>query len=251
MSEIETNVILTLSINRVVRPRALHLVASWYEDTPLFLTSLDFPFSSQRSSEFLPELGESSAPMGIGISDHIRPGEAGALCAGPSTRAEICADNRSFGFRLFRSAQDAAHYASLCLHHRHSASWILEGDIRGCFDNISDDWLKANIPLERPILTQSLKAGFVFEQTLYPTDRGTPQGGLLSPILANMTLDGIEDSLTKLLPKMKAHFIRYADDFLATAPSKEIAEDIREHVRKFLAERGLELSIETCGHAYR
>lgn len=91
-------------------------------------------------------------------------------------------------------------------------------------------------------MTQFLKAGFVFEQVLYPTDRGTPQGGLISPILANMTLDGIEILLNEMFPKMKVHFIRYADDFLITAPTKEVAEDIREHVRKFLAERGLELS---------
>jgi RNA-directed DNA polymerase len=156
--------------------------------------------------------------------------------------AETCADKRSFGFRLFRSAQDASQYAFFCLHHRHSAPWILEGDIRGCFDNISHDWLKSNIPLEQSILTQFLKAGFVFEQTLYPTDRGTPQGGLISPILANMALDGIEDNLNQTFQKTGVHFIRYADDFLITAPSKEVAENIREQVRKFLAERGLELS---------
>ena len=156
--------------------------------------------------------------------------------------AETTADPRSFGFRLFRSAQDAAQYAFFCLHHRHSAQWILEGDIRGCFDNISHEWLKANIPLEQVVLTQFLKAGFVFEQTLYPTDKGTPQGGLISPILANIALDGIEGYLNEMFPKMKVHLIRYADDFLITAPSKEVAEDIREHMRELLAERGLELS---------
>lgn len=57
-----------------------------------------------------------------------------------------------------------------------------------------------------------------------------------------MVLDGIEDTLDEQFPKMKVHFIRYADDFLITAPSKEVTEDIREQVRKFLAERGFELS---------
>lgn len=156
--------------------------------------------------------------------------------------AETTADPRSFGFRLFRSAQDAAHYAFVCLHNRHSAPWILEGDIQGCFDNISHEWLKANIPLEQAVMTQFLKAGFVFEQTLYPTDKGTPQGGLISPILANMALDGVEDILNEMFPNMKVHLIRYADDFLITAPSKEVAEAIREHVCEFLAKRGLKLS---------
>ena len=156
--------------------------------------------------------------------------------------AETCADKRSFGFRLFRCAQDVTQYAFFCLRHPKSAPWILEGDIRGCFDNISHEWLKANISMESSILKQFLKAGFVFEQKLYPTDRGTPQGGIASPILANIALDGIEKTLDKMFPKMKVHFIRYADDFLVTAPTREIAEEIRECIRKFLAERGLELS---------
>lgn len=155
---------------------------------------------------------------------------------------ETCADKRSFGFRLFRSAQDVTQYAFFCLRHPKSAPWILEGDIRGCFDNISHEWLKANIPMEPSVLNQFLKAGFVFEQKLYPTDKGTPQGGLISPILANMALEGIEKILDKMFPKMKVHFIRYADDFLVTTPTRDIAEGIRECIRKFLAKRGLELS---------
>lgn len=156
--------------------------------------------------------------------------------------AEVRADKRSFGFRLFRNAQDASQYAFICLHYPKSAQWILEGDIKGCFDNISHEWLKENIPMERSVLNQFLKAGYVFEQNLYHTDRGTPQGGIISPVLANMTLDGIEDILNKEYPDMKVHFIRYADDFLVTAPSKEVAEEIRERIRIFLADRGLELS---------
>jgi RNA-directed DNA polymerase len=156
--------------------------------------------------------------------------------------AETSADNRSFGFRLSRSAQDASQYAFLCLHNPNSAPWILEGDIKGCFDNISHEWLKENIPMEQSVLSQFLKAGYVFEQNLYHTDKGTPQGGIISPILANMTLDGIESILNEQYPDMKVHFIRYADDFLVTAPSREVAEEICELIRVFLAERGLELS---------
>lgn len=156
--------------------------------------------------------------------------------------AETSADNRSFGFRLFRSAQDASQYAFICLRHPNSAPWILEGDIKGCFDNISHEWLKENIPMEQSVLSQFLKADYIFEENLYHTDKGTPQGGLISPILANMTLDGIESVLNEQYPDMKVHFIRYADDFLVTAPSREVAEEICELIRVFLAERGLELS---------
>jgi len=122
--------------------------------------------------------------------------------------------------------------------------WILEGDIKGCFDNIAHDWLMENIPMDRSVLAQFLKAGYIFEENLFPTDRGTPQGGIISPILANMTLDGIERLLMAKFPTMKVHFIRYADDFLVTAPTKEIAEEARDIIQEFLAGRGLELSME-------
>lgn len=158
--------------------------------------------------------------------------------------AETTADPRSFGFRLFRSAQDASQYAFLCLSRKTASPWILEGDIRGCFDTIAHDWLKENIPMDQSVLTQFLKAGFVFDQTLYPTDKGTPQGGIISPILANMTLDGIETMLNVRFPKMRVYFVRYADDFLIITPTKEIAEEAQDVIRDFLLERGLELSAE-------
>jgi RNA-directed DNA polymerase len=156
--------------------------------------------------------------------------------------AETLADKRSFGFRLFRSAQDASVYAFTCLAQKNSAEWVLEGDIKGCFNNISHEWLKSNVLIDRTILAQFLKAGFVYDQKLYPTDLGTPQGGVISPLLANLTLDGIESLLAQRYPKKKVYFIRYADDFLVTAPTKEMAEEIREVIREFLAVRGLELS---------
>jgi len=158
--------------------------------------------------------------------------------------AETTADPRSFGFRLFRCAQDASQYAFLCLSQKGSNKWILEGDIRGCFDAISHDWLKNHIPMDQSILGQFLKAGFVFDQKLYPTDRGTPQGGLVSPILANMTLDGMEAALKERFPRTRIYLTRYADDFLVITPTKEIAEEAKETIREFLAPRGLELSSE-------
>ncbi|WP_301664637.1 group II intron reverse transcriptase/maturase [Methanoculleus frigidifontis] len=158
--------------------------------------------------------------------------------------AETTADPRSFGFRLFRCAQDASRYAFTCLGSKGSTPWILEGDIKGCFDTIAHDWLMKNIPINRSVLTQFLRAGFIFERALYPTDKGTPQGGLISPLLANMTLDGMEKTLAARFPKVNVHFIRYADDFLVTAPTKEIAEEACNSIQAFLAERGLELSAE-------
>ena len=158
--------------------------------------------------------------------------------------AETTADTRSFGFRLFKCAQDASTYAFRCLCKDTSSPWILEGDIKGCFDNISHSWLKNNIPTDRSILSQFLKSGFIFDDTFYHTYKGTPQGEIISPILANMTLDGIEKLLHAHFPKMKVHFIRYCDDFLVIVPSKEIADEVCVIIHDFLAIRGLELSPE-------
>lgn len=158
--------------------------------------------------------------------------------------AETVADFRSFGFRLYRSAQDASQYAFQCLVHPKSAQWILEGDIKGCFDNISHEWLRKNIPMDKHVLHEFLNAGFVYDEQLFPTDRGTPQGGVVSPLLANMVLDGMETLIMDQYPNMKVHFIRYADDFIVTAPTKEIAEELKDLIRGFLLERGLELSEE-------
>ena len=106
--------------------------------------------------------------------------------------SEVTADKRSFGFRKGRCSQDACEYIFANLARDVSPKWVLEGDIKGCFDNISHEWLIANIPMDKSVLKQFLKAGFVFNGELFPTDDGTPQGGVISPILANMALDGME-----------------------------------------------------------
>jgi RNA-directed DNA polymerase len=171
--------------------------------------------------------------------------------------SEVTADKHSFGFRKGRCCQDACEYIFADLARQVSPEWILEGDIKGCFDNISHDWLIANIPMDKSVLKQFLKAGFVFQGELFPTDDGTPQGGVISPILANMALDGLDKVLsdrfhTNRLGKVdirfknahKVNLVRYADDFVVTAATKEIAEEAKEVVRDFLKTRGLELSEE-------
>jgi RNA-directed DNA polymerase len=171
--------------------------------------------------------------------------------------AETTGDKRSFGFRKFRSTQDACEKAFSNLCHKYSPEWILEGDIKGCFDNINHQWLIDNIPIDTSILKQFLKAGYVYENKLFPTDAGTPQGGIISPILANMTLDGIEKLLNdkyhtgkngmtseREASKHKINFVRYADDFIVTAKTEETAKEAKELIKEFLKDRGLELSDE-------
>ena len=171
--------------------------------------------------------------------------------------AEATGDRTSFGFRKFRSAHDACGQVFVCMCRENSPEWVLEGDIKGCFDNISHQWLTDNILLDKSILKQFLKAGYVFERHLFPTDAGTPQGGIISPILANMTLDGIEKLLAdkyhnnkngrtdrKHSAKYKVNLCRYADDFIVTAKTEEIAKEVKELIKDFLEDRGLELSDE-------
>ena len=164
--------------------------------------------------------------------------------------AETTADPNSYGFRPQRSTADAGEQCFKSLAKKASAEWVLEADIQGCFDNISHDWMVANIPTDKMILKEWLKAGFVYQNELFPTDAGTPQGGIISPVVANMTLDGLETMLARNFPKakrlsLKMNMVRYADDFIITGHSKEwLEQEVKPAVVEFLAIRGLVLSPE-------
>ncbi|MFH0974952.1 MAG: group II intron reverse transcriptase/maturase [Spirochaetota bacterium] len=158
--------------------------------------------------------------------------------------SEYTADKHSYGFRKKRSVHDAIGACYNALRKKGSADWILEGDIKGCFDNFDHQWMLENIPMNKNKLRMWLKAGYMEEGSYYPTPTGTPQGGIISPILANMVLDGLETFLAKHFKKRdKVHFIRFADDFVITGATKRILEDkVMPLVKEFLRVRGLELS---------
>jgi RNA-directed DNA polymerase len=166
--------------------------------------------------------------------------------------AECLADPNSYGFRPERSTADAIEQCFKALAKRASPKWILEGDIRGCFDNISHPWLLEHIPMDKPMLRRWLQAGYLDEGTLFESTAGTPQGGIISPVIANMTLDGLEaavyasvGSSENARTKTQLNVIRYADDFVVTSISKEVLESkVLPAVRQFMAARGLELSDE-------
>ena len=109
--------------------------------------------------------------------------------------AESQADGHSYGFRLERCCADALDECHTILSGPHSPSWILEGDIKACFDRISHNWLMDNIPMDKELLRKWLKAGFLEKHVLFATTEGTPQGGIVSPALANWTLDGLQQLL--------------------------------------------------------
>src|SRR5690348_10352906 len=166
--------------------------------------------------------------------------------------SETTADPNSYGFRRGRSTADAIEACFIALCRNDRAQWILEGDIRSCFDRISHEWLLTHIPMDKNILAKWVKAGYLENRCLFPTEEGTPQGGICSPVIANMALDGLERLLASRFPKKgssekrtKVNLIRYADDFCITGASKELLEqEVKPLVEQFLSERGLQLSSE-------
>lgn len=169
--------------------------------------------------------------------------------------AETTADGRSFGFRPERSTADAIEQCFTTLSKKVAPQWILEGDIKGCFDNISHDWLMGHVPTDREILRKWLKAGYMEDRQLFPTEAGTPQGGIISPTLANLVLDGLEAKLDAAFgrkryangvqTRLMVNYVRYADDFIVTGRSKELLEqEVMPIIKDFMQERGLTLSPE-------
>ena len=172
--------------------------------------------------------------------------------------AETNADEHSYGFRPKRGAHDAIGYIHTILNRKGSPQWILEADIKACFDKINHQWLKDNIPMDKIVLEKWLNSGYMEERNLFPTREGTPQGGIASPTLANITLDGLEKMLKEKFGyepgkpespwkniKNMVHLCRYADDFIVTGSSKELLEEtVLPAIKEFLAERGLQISEE-------
>jgi RNA-directed DNA polymerase len=165
--------------------------------------------------------------------------------------SETTADRNSYGFRPERATADARAQCFTVLSRIDRPQWILEGDIAGCFDHISHAWMLDHIPTDRVVFQKWLKAGYVYRNELFPSEMGTPQGGIISPTAANMALDGLESILKAEFGRQgsrQAHanqvnLIRYADDFVITGRTKELLErQVKPLVESFLGERGLVLS---------
>lgn len=167
---------------------------------------------------------------------------------------ESTSDPKSYGFRPDRSTADSMVELFHLLSPQTAPVWILEGDIKGFFDNIHHEWLCWNVPMDRTVLRKWLKAGVIDRRQLMATEAGTPQGGIISPCLANATLNGLETQLkrhlvnklgTRNAKKSKVQCVRYADDFVVTAASKELLEEeVKPWVEQFLSVRGVALSRE-------
>jgi len=198
---------------------------------------------------YIPKPDGSKRPLGIPT---IKDRAMQALyLTGLEPVAETTGDHHSYGFRAYRSAADAISQVFLTLANRKAPKWILEGDITKCFDEIDHSWMLRTTPIEKCILQKWLKSGYIEKKKLFPTNAGTPQGGIISPALANMTLDGLEEALAKRFgskgsKKRKTsgvHIIRYADDFVVSGKTKAILEtEVKPIIEEFLSHRGLTLS---------
>jgi RNA-directed DNA polymerase len=160
-------------------------------------------------------------------------------------------EGTSYGFRPGRSTHDAIERIYVTALPRCKRKWVVDADIRGAFDNIRSEFLLKAIGSfpAKELIKQWLKAGYMEEGTIHETTAGVPQGGVISPLLFNIALHGVESVLGIRYNnwgqnRSKRAIVRYADDIVAFCESKEDAEEVVQILKDWLKERGLELSSE-------
>lgn len=161
----------------------------------------------------------------------------------------------SYGFRPGRAAQDAIEAIFLAIHCK--GKYVLDADISKCFDNIDHQKLLSKLntyPSMKRMIRNWLKAGFMDGQDIFPTQAGTPQGGVISPLLANIALHGMEEVIKEYantLPTRRGYgkkqnrnalsLIRYADDFVIIHEDINVVLGAKSVIEGFLKDIGLEL----------
>ncbi|MBA2748428.1 MAG: group II intron reverse transcriptase/maturase [Tatlockia sp.] len=190
----------------------------------------------------IPKANGKKRPLGIpAVRDRI---EQAIIKESLEPEWEAIFEPNSYGFRCGKSCQDAIGQNYVRLNSNGKHTWVLEADIKGFFDNIAHESILkqlGNFP-KRDLIIGWLKAGFIFEGKFNPTKMGTPQGGVISPLLANIGLHGLENYIKSTNSKLGV--VRYADDFTVTARDRDSLEIAQFQIKQWLSLRGLELSAE-------
>lgn len=177
----------------------------------------------------------------------------------PEWEAEF--ESISYGFRPKCSAHDAIANIFNKLNSKSKKVWVFEGDFAGCFDNLNHDHILEkiqNFPAKE-VVRRWLTSRYVDNEVFHPTTSGSPQGGVISPLLANIALHGMEKELgikysksnTKrqgttynIHVKCTKAMVRYADDFIITCQTKEEAEALYQELVPYLEKRGITLATD-------
>jgi RNA-directed DNA polymerase len=218
---------------------------------------------------YIPKAGKKEVrPLGIPVMEDRAKQALAKLALEPEWEARF--EPNSFGFRIGRSTHDAMKAILIAIARKKGGSFVLDADIKGCFDNIDHESLLQKVntyPRMRRIIKGWLKAGILDKGVFQKSEAGTPQGGVISPLLANIALDGMEQYVKERLEEdlfqaQKARsrreglsagnnnrrrakdsmtIVRYADDFVVMHRDKDIVEKAQAVIEEFLRGMGLEL----------